>query len=310
MVDENAKITVIMLSFNERLHIERAIKSVQQFADRVCVVDSYSTDDTVTRIKALGGEVVQNKWVNYATQFNFGLKHFAPASGWVMRLDSDEYVTDELAQQIKHTLGRQPDDVTGVTVRRRVIFKDKWIRYGGYYPTWLLRFWRAGVAHCENRWMDEHMVLARGRAERVNLDIVDHNLNDISWWTKKHDAYAEREAVDVLNGLHQAFEVDQLGDATGLSTDIQAQRKRKAKGVYARAPKFLRAWLYFLLRYFLQGGFLDGWRGLQWHTLQGLWYRMLVDVKIEELEQRAQAQRLSVRDYLVNEYAHGVSRRA
>ena len=115
MVDENAKITVIMLSFNERLHIERAIKSVQQFADRVCVVDSYSTDDTVTRIKALGGEVVQNKWVNYATQFNFGLKHFAPASGWVMRLDSDEYVTDELAQQIKHTLGRQPDDVTGVT---------------------------------------------------------------------------------------------------------------------------------------------------------------------------------------------------
>lgn len=305
---QEPEITVVMLSFNEAQHIERAIKSVQSFATRICVVDSHSSDKTPELVESLGGEVVQNKWVNYATQFNFGLKHFAPKSGWVMRLDSDEYVTEELANQIRQTLLQQPDDVTGITIRRRVIFKDKWIRFGGYYPTWLLRFWRAGVAHCENRWMDEHMVLARGKSVRVRLDIVDHNLNDISWWTKKHDAYAEREAVDVLNGLHEAFEVDQFSDKSGLSTDAQAQRKRQAKGYYARAPKFLRAWMYFVLRYVVQGGFLDGWRGLQWHTLQGLWYRMLVDVKIEELEAKAASQGKSMREYLIDEYAHGISR--
>jgi hypothetical protein len=81
---------------------------------------------------------------------------------------------------------------------RKLIFCDKWIRFGGYYPTISLRLWRRGQAHIEHLQMDEHVVLNGGEAIVLNDDFPDHNMRDITWWTGKHNRYAMRKMSDFI----------------------------------------------------------------------------------------------------------------
>ncbi len=271
-------LTVIILTRDEAQHIERCIASVRAIADRILVVDSGSTDDTCALAAAAGAEVVVNPWVNYARQFNWAIDHCGAGTGWLMRLDADEVVSPELATRLAAFLGdpAAASGVAGVTVDRAIHFLGRKMRWGGMYPVRMLRLWRQGQGRVESRWMDEH-VIVDGALRHLGGDIADINLNSIGWWTDKHNNYATREAIDQLSG--GAGDVAPAGDIGN-----QARRKRWLKDkVYARLPLGLRPLLYFGYRYVLLLGFLDGWQGLAFHGLQGLWYRFLVDVKIAEL---------------------------
>ena len=104
--------------------------------------------------------------------------------------------------------------MTGVNVRRKLIFREKWIRHGRYYPVILLRLWRNGAAEMEQRWMDEHMALTRGRAVLLEGgDLVDHNLAGLGAWTAKHNRYATLAMVDAINREHPLFEEDRRIEA-------------------------------------------------------------------------------------------------
>lgn len=194
-----ADISVIILSYNEEKHIERSIKSVLDFAQDVFVVDSFSTDATCDIAESLGAIVYQHEFVNQAVQLNWALENIPIQTEWIMRLDADEVVSPELAYEIKEKLSRKERDVTGVYVKRQVHFMGRWIKHGGYYPTWLLRIWRRDCGFCEQRWMDEHMKITKGNAVFFENDIVEMNLNNLGWWMDKHNCYASREAVDLLN---------------------------------------------------------------------------------------------------------------
>jgi len=278
----------------------------------VFVVDCYSTDKTVEIAKSLGVRMFQNPWEGlYARQFNWALDHLPIQTKWVLRLDADEYLYPALIGEIKTKLGVLPNDVTGVAFKRRHIFLGRWVK-SGTYPVTLLRLFRYGKARCEQRLMDEHIELLEGRAVEFEGDFADHNLNDIGWWTAKHNGYALREAVDLLDleyGLLEgSIAHDDAGsrvqmrltplvqngsnaaDAAGSKVQMrgalegQAAEKRAKKMRYARMPLFWRAFAYFCYRYFLRGGFLEGKEGFLWHFLQGWWYRTLVDAKIFEIK--------------------------
>ena len=85
-------VSVIILTYNEEKHITRCLQSLLPFTDKIFIVDSFSTDRTVEMARSMGAVVVQNAWVNYATQFNFGIEHIPFKTGWLMRMDADEYV--------------------------------------------------------------------------------------------------------------------------------------------------------------------------------------------------------------------------
>jgi glycosyltransferase involved in cell wall biosynthesis len=276
----SADLTVIILTFNEEQHLARCLQSLRGLAKRVVVVDCFSTDGTVALAEAQGAEVVQHAWVNYSAQFNWTLDNVLIDTQWTMRLDADEVVTPELATALISELSGYPDSVMGLTVNRQIHFMGRWIRHGSIYPRLMLRVWRTGQGRCENRWMDEHMMVPGGIAH-VDADIADINLNNVTWWTAKHNQYASREAVDLL--MHHRNENEESATAH-LNFQARLERWLKLK-VYARLPLGLRALLYFLYRYFLRLGFLDGWQGFAFHFLQGFWYRFLVDVKVSEVEQ-------------------------
>ena len=273
-------VTAIILSFNEELHIERCLTRIAPLVERMVVVDSFSTDRTVEIARSLGAEVLQHPWKNYSDQFQWGIDNAKPTTDWVMRLDSDEYVEAGAQETLRAKLPGLPAEVTGLTLKLKVIFRERFIKHGRYYSTVLLRLWRTGVGQIEQRWMDEHIVLAHGRTEHVTGgDLVDHNLNDIGWWTDKHNRYATRHMVDFINREHPLFAEDErIKD-----TDAAARRKRFLKNsVFGRVPIYLRAVLFYIYRYFFRLGFLDGKEGFVFHFLHGFWMYMLIDAKIDE----------------------------
>ena len=283
-MNQKANIAVVILAYNEAIHLPRALDHIRGFAREIFVVDSFSTDNTVELAKAGGAQVLQHPFQNYARQFEWALENAPISSDWVMRLDADEIIEADLAAEIIAVLPTLPPDVTGVNLHRKTIFQGKFIRWGGRYPLTLLRIWRRGKARIEDRWMDEHMYLTDGCTVTFRGGFSDHNLYDLTFFTAKHNSYARREALDVLNQRLHLFE-PQLA-LSGQATAKQAKVKRFLKeSVYNRLPFEISATLFFLYRYVVQLGFLDGRPGLIYHVLQGFWYRFLVGAKLRELEE-------------------------
>ncbi|MEJ7663193.1 MAG: glycosyltransferase family 2 protein [Hymenobacter sp.] len=273
-------LTVILLTHNEEKHIERCLRSLWPVATAIFVIDSFSTDRTCELARELGAQVFQNKWVNYSTQFNWALQNCPIQTAWTMRMDCDEYLLPELIAEIQRKIPAADPGTGGFIIKRRVYFMDRWIRHGGFYPHRLLRIWRSGTGVLEDRWMDEHVVLSGGALVSLDYDMVDHNLNDLTWWINKHNHYATREMLD-LQAIHAHTTSAQNVEASLTGEQYSKKRWLKEK-VYSRIPLFAGPFFYFLYRYFLLLGFLDGTPGLIWHFLQGFWYRFLVDAKLYE----------------------------
>jgi glycosyltransferase involved in cell wall biosynthesis len=275
-------LTAIILAHNESKHLARCIRSFEGLAVEIVVVDCFSSDDTAEIARSLQARVYQHAWVNYAVQFQWALDHCEITTPWVIRIDADEYVDDDLARELGELLPSTPDEVTGYYVRRKYLFLGKWIRHGAMYPVRHLRVWRTGAGRIEQRWMDEHIVLTAGVAEELAGNIVDDNQNSVSWWIAKHNGYATREMIDMLNLKYRFMPLD---DQLCGQPDSQARRQRRLKQtVYSRLPLFVRPVLYFVYRYVVRLGFLDGRKGFAFHFMQGLWYRILVDLKCLEAE--------------------------
>jgi glycosyltransferase involved in cell wall biosynthesis len=295
-------LSVIILTYNEATNLPTCLVSLQPLNAEIFIVDSGSTDGTVDIAKKAGCQVFQHPWENYANQLNWALQNLPITTPWVMRLDADEHLTSELVWELKETLPQVPEEVTGYQVKRRVFFMGRWIRHGGYYPTWLLRVWRNGLGVCEARWMDEHIVLEKGTVVNLQHDIIDENHKGLTFWTDKHNRYADREVKDMLSVI--------LADEDDLLTTNQisqaGQRRWIKKNLYVRSPLFIRAFIYFLLRYIVGFGFLDGIEGLIFHFLQGFWYRFLVDAKIYEQGRRNQHSQHSQNSQIVQNISNQV----
>lgn len=271
-------LSIVILTKNEEANLPACIASIQGLKAEIFIVDSNSTDRTVAIAQEAGCQVVEHPFENQAQQLNWALQNMSITTPWIMRLDADERLTPELVEELKQALPQTPEDITGYQIKRRVFFMGRWIRHGGYYPTWLLRIWRTSIGTCEQRCMDEHIVLSQGKIANLQHDIIDENQKGLSFWTDKHNHYADREVKDLLSVM--SLESDDLLQAGQFS---QASRRRWVKAnLYARSPLFFRAFLYFLMRYTIGLGFLDGIEGLVFHFLQGFWYRFLVDAKIYE----------------------------
>ncbi|AUG54546.1 glycosyltransferase family 2 protein [Thalassospira marina] len=276
-------IAVIILTYNEEIHLARALDSVASVAHSIHVIDSGSTDSTCAISQKFGAEILTHPFKNYADQFQWALEHISTNASWILRLDADEIIEPDLAARIRTELPHVTADISGISFDRKHIFLGRFIRHGGRYPLRLLRLFRRGKGRIEQRWMDEHIVVEEGRTVHFSGGFADHNLNDLTYFTDKHNKYATREAVDVLIRRHSLTTPDEA--LTAKTSAQQAAWKRQIKEkIYNRLPLWIGPIAYFIYRYIWQLGFLDGKEGLIYHGLQGLWYRFLVGAKVEELD--------------------------
>lgn len=294
-------LTVVILTKNEELHIQRCIENVLPIAREIFIIDSFSTDKTLEIVKSYDNvRVIQHEWPgNQAAQFNWALKQLPQNTKWVLRLDADEYLLPELVEEIRQKLPGIDETVSGVVFNRRHIFMGKWMKRG-IYPVKLLRLFRYGAGQCEQRLMDEHIELSWGEIVEFDNDFCDHNLNNLSWFCHKHIDYAVREAADLLD-----IEYKITGSATadyGRNLSRQAMAKRNKKHRYARQPLFWRSMAYFIYRYLIKGAFWDGKEGFLFSFIQGWWYRTLVDAKVLEIKRKSGGDINEMKRVLQEEY--------
>ena len=281
------KLTALILTFNEAIHLERGLANVSQLTSDIVVVDSFSTDQTIQIAQKFGARILQRAWENnHATQVNWALSQLPSTTEWVMRIDADEILTPTLITQIQARLPYVDKEVNGISCIRKMVFQGKLIRFGGVGANRVLRLFRFGFGQSESRWMDEHIKVA-GQTIDLSGAMIDDNLRPLDWWIEKHKNYATREAVDLLNLEYQFSKRNSVAELSLKSSSIGTKRWIK-ESIYAKLPGGSRALAYFFLRYLIFCGFLDGLRGSQFHYLQAYWYRSLADRKVAQVKRYMQ----------------------
>jgi glycosyltransferase involved in cell wall biosynthesis len=271
------KVSVVILTYNEEVHISRCIDRISELSDDIHIIDSYSTDRTVELCQKVGCVVTQRSWPGvHSKQLQWAIENCKFLHQWVLRLDADEYLDGDLIAEIK-TL-KPSSDTDAYILKRGHVFLGKKMIHDGCFPVPLLRLWRQGTVECDQRLMDEHLQMINkvSKIGRLSGFMWDHSLKSISDWIEKHNDYSSKEALEIINRRIEILERPSVA-----SHSIKHWIKSH---VYERMPIGLRSFFYFFYRYILRGGFRDGYEGLAWCFLQGCWYRFLADVKVTELE--------------------------
>jgi glycosyltransferase involved in cell wall biosynthesis len=267
---------VVVLTFNSANIIIETLRQALKVSPYVFVVDSGSTDGCDVSARNLGCEVVQRAFINYSEQRNWAIGQVAASYTWQLHLDADEVLDDAAVASIQGVLKGTPD-LDAYMLKRRDYFMGRELRFSGVNP-WHLRLFRSGVGSCENRLYDQHFVASRP-AGKLNGLMHDKNALGISDWIARHNRWSDLEVTQVMREERVGNDVLQAR----ISGDAR-ERTRYLKGLYYRMPIASRALSYFVYRYFFRLGILDGKPGFYFAFFQALWFRMLVDAKIYELQ--------------------------
>jgi glycosyltransferase involved in cell wall biosynthesis len=277
------KITALVITKNEEIHIERCINSLKKFVDDILIVDSFSTDKTIEIAEKLNVRIVKNKFVNHSKQFNFGLSQLSDETDWVLKVDADELLTSQLIDEIKQKLPNLDEDVNGIYFKRQLIFQKKIIRYGRLSPVKLLRLFKFKKGYCDNRWVDEKIKI-RGKTVEFKEYFYDHNLKTLNDWITKHNDYSSAEALNYLLSKYSFSNSGMINSKFNVEKNNIVQLK--SRDFYDKLPLIIRSIMIFFFRYFICLGFLNGKAGLNYFFLQTLWYRIIVDLKILDVEKQ------------------------
>jgi glycosyltransferase involved in cell wall biosynthesis len=273
------KLTIVILTYNEEIHIARAINNVLSWADKIIVLDSYSQDKTVEIAANLGAEVVFRKFDDYRNQRLHAIDYCKDKTEWMLFLDADEYLLDKAKDEIIAVV-HQKNNIAGYYLPRRFIFMKKWIRYGGYYPCYLMRLFEPKKATIYGA-VNEH-ILIDGEVAKLKYDVVDHNLKDVAAWVNKHNKYTDLEAL-------RLWQSKSTKEKSGFFASFMKLEWKDwvRENIWNHLPLLIKPFFYFFYRYFIRLGFLDGKVGFIYHLLQGWWYYFMIDVKYIEIKMHA-----------------------
>ncbi|MFN7918886.1 MAG: glycosyltransferase family 2 protein [Bryobacteraceae bacterium] len=272
-------LSVVVLTFNEEANLARCLASMVNLGAPLFVVDSGSTDNTRAIARSFGALVVEHPFRTHAEQWRWALDNVPLTTNWVLALDADQALTAELEDELRSL---QPAaGVSGYFLNRRQVFRGRWIKHGAYYPKYLLKlFDRSKVCFDENDLVDHHFYVT-GETRCLRNDLVEANSkeDDISFWIQKHDRYAALLAEEELRRRKCTAPSPVRARLFGNPDE----RSSLLKTWWRRMPPYVRPPLYFVYRYFIRFGWLDGRQGFVFHFMQAFWFRLMVDLKLEEL---------------------------
>ena len=228
------KVTATIITFNEAENIREAIESLR-WADEILVVDSESTDETRSIARQLGARVLINPWPGFAQQKQFAVDN--AQHNRIFSLDADERVSAELRSALERLRGLPQTQIAdGYRVARRAFYLGRWIRGGGWYPDYQLRFFDRRKGHWGDRIIHESVTMNAGaRVEILRGDLLHYPAADIS----QHRRMIEERYAPL--GAEQMFR--------------DGKRSSKLKSAIAGPAAFIRSFI-------LKGGFRDGSAGL------------------------------------------------
>jgi glycosyltransferase involved in cell wall biosynthesis len=278
-----ARLAVVVLTYNEELNLPACLASLCGLEHVLFVVDSGSSDHTRAIATGFDARVLQHEFVSHALQWQWALGQLGGQFDWVLGLDADQRLSSELRGEIADLFARPErlDGYAGFYIKRRQIFRGQWIHHGGYYPKHLLKLFRRDSVRLDERDLMDHHFYVRGKLGMLRHDLIEDNRNEanIAFWLRKHIGYAELHAREEL-ARRRDSDAWLIPPALFGTPD---QRVVWCKRLWYHMPLYLRPFLYFVYRYFVLGGVLDGKQGFIFHFLQSFWYRLLVDIRLDDL---------------------------
>ena len=265
-------ISVLILTCNEAINLPDCLSSVA-FSDDVVVLDSGSTDATVSLAEAAGATVLHREFDNYAAQRNFGLAHNFKHD-WILMLDADERIPGDFVEQFRTVTAQEHNPVTLYRMRRKDMFMGRWLKRSSGYPTWFGRLFRKGAVHVEREINEEYYT--DGEIGLLDGHLIHYPFNKgIEYWFERHNRYSSMEASKLLNER-----MEQVEWSNFLSKDPMLQRKAFKAFAY-RMP--FRPLLTFCFLYFVKLGFLDGKAGFHFSLMRSF-YEYMISLKMRELK--------------------------
>lgn len=278
----NSQFSFIILTYNEEIHLPRLLDSIRELDAPVFVLDSGSNDATLSIATGFGVKVLQHSFENHPKQWDFALKNFPVITPWVICLDADQVVTPELKKHLSTFRDEDFAGINGIYFNRKNFFKGRQLKHGGYSPFYLLKMFRYGTGYSDlNEGMDHRFVVPGKTIIWKDGYIIEENLkeNQISFWIAKHNRYSDLVAREEVERL-QRLRIQTVRPRIWGSPD---ERTAWLKQMWWQLPLYARPALYFLYRMFFRLGILDGRTGVIFHFLQGFWFRLVVDVKMDEI---------------------------
>ena len=271
----NKLCVVVILTYNSSKIIKETICQALKITPYIYIVDSGSIDNTQAICEAFNATIVFRKFYNYSDQRNWAIEQVSDYF-WQLHLDADEVIDDSAIRQINKILSGEVVPLhNAYLIKRRDYFMGKMLRFSGLNP-WHLRFFRSGFVTCEDRLYDQHFI-TNSSVGKVKGYLHDKNMLSLSEWISRHNRWSDLEAAEfnrISKKSNKVLDSNLFGDPR--------ERTRFFKILYYKIPAGIRSALYFLYRYILCFGFLDGKTGFYFSILQGYWFRILIDAKIHE----------------------------
>lgn len=269
-------VSVMIFTLDEEIHLPSCLESLD-WCDDVIVVDSYSTDNTENICKDKGIQFYQHQFEGFGSQRNWALDNIKTKNPWILILDADERVTEDLAAELLQIAHSNPQDVGAYRLRRRFYMWGRWLRYSSLYPTWVVRFIHRERVQYFNRGHAETQEV-QGSVLELHHDLIDENLKGMAEWFERQNLYSTRDAEYELLQEEHPFDFRDLFSGDPL------RRRALLKGIACRLPG--RAPLYFIYSYVFRLGFLDGRDGLVFCLMKSSYQRM-VAIKKYDMKRRA-----------------------
>jgi glycosyltransferase involved in cell wall biosynthesis len=284
-------VSVFVVAGNEELNIEACLRSVHGWSDDIHVVDSDSTDRTVELAKRWADNVVNHTYVDHASQLIWAFENLPFKHDWVLFLDADNVVSEPLKERIAALLANDDPAVNGYYCIHTEFFRDK--------PVWGMKKWWARLvrrtrSRVDNSELVDYGIKIDGKVGYIHAPIYENNLkeNDIDFWVDKHQRFAKRMAAEEVLRKHGLIKWGVEPRLLGTSD----QRRVWLKMRWLHMPLFIRPIFYWMYRYFLRGAIFQGRHGFTFTVFQALWFRLLCDMKVQEIERQLRDGTLSIDD--------------
>lgn len=290
-----ADVTAIVLTFNEEINVGHCLASLAGLCEAIFVVDSGSTDGTLAIVRQYADRVLTHAFEGFTQQWEWALRNLPIATEWVLALDADLMLSEQAKREIYRIAARREGaqttghGVNGYCFTHKVLFRGKPVRG---FKTSVVHLFRGARVSLDRGEEHQRFVVEGGVAMLRKGVIVEYNRkdDDLDFWIDKHQHYAVRLArEEVLRSEgHWRTEVrpSLFGDPTA--------RVMWLKHLWFRLPLYVRPLLYFFYRYIIRLGALDGKEGFIFHFLQALWFRMIIDIRVDELRRNLRSGSLSM----------------
>ena len=274
-------ITAIILTYNEEENISACLKCLTGKVKQILVLDSYSTDKTLEIISSFKDvQLFQHTFENYGRQRNWAFENLPIQEEFIFNIDADHRPGIELFEELKEVFATDYiHRINGFMASRKTLFLGRWIKHGGQFPIYHAIIFRKGFGYCEDKEYDQHFVI-EGKTHILKATVDDTITNNLTEFVTSHNRWATLEAKDAFLIKNSENKVKALRNGNAM------ERHRYKRLKYYDSPIFLRVFLYYFYRMVVRAGWRDGKEGLIFHTLQGFWFRFLVDAKIWELKNR------------------------